>query len=70
MLVRMDIPAAAGPWIALGVVVGIVLLGLVGLGAALLLRRPPGGAPEPTGDDTDDLAAFHEHPPGRRAGPR
>lgn len=68
MLVAMDIPAAAGPWIALGVVLGIVLLGLVGLPAALLLRRSPDGAsvrPEPADDEApDDLAAFLDHPPG------
>jgi hypothetical protein len=66
MLVAMDIPAAAGPWIALGVALGIVLLGLAGLGAALLLRRPPAAAcPEETGDEAaDDLATFLEHPPG------
>ena len=78
MLVAMDIPAAAaGPWIALGVVLAVVLLGLVGLGAGLLARRPPAGAvptpaEQPHGDPPDhprehghdDLAAFLEHPPG------
>ena len=63
MLVGMDIPAAAGAWIALGVVLGLVLLGLAGLGAALLFRRAP-ARPAATGDDADDLATFLEHPPG------
>jgi hypothetical protein len=75
MLVGMDIPAAAGPWIALGVVLGIVLLGLAGLGAVLLARRSATRTPvrqEPSDDVADDLATFLEHPPGspgERRGP-
>src|SRR4051812_38752135 len=63
MLVAMEISAAAaGPWPVLGVVLGILLLGLAGLGAALLPRwRTPAAATEPP---RDDLAAFLEHPPG------
>ena len=70
MLVGMDIPAAAaGPWIALGVVLGILLLGLAGAGAALLRRGWSADRPAPddgTDDDPahDDLAGFLEHPPG------
>ena len=74
MLVGMDIPVtAAGPWIALGVVLGVLLIGLAGLGVALLRRDRPGNRPadagprdEPPHDDPaeDDLARFLEHPPG------
>src|SRR4051794_32931367 len=80
MLVGMDIPVtAAGPWIALGVVLGVLLIGLAGLGAALLLRRDrPGDRPadgprdEPPHDDPrhDDLARLLEHPPGTAGGRR
>jgi hypothetical protein len=76
MLVGMDIPAAAAaPWIALGVVLGILLLALAGLTAAWVSGRSPAGKPPPAGpgcsddgarDDgaADDLAGFLEHPPG------
>jgi hypothetical protein len=69
MLVGMDIPAAAGPWIALGLVLAVLLLGLAGLAAALPFRRTRSDAPaarRPDGldDGPDDLARFLEHPPG------
>jgi hypothetical protein len=70
MLVGMDIPAAAaGPWIALGLVLAVLLLGLAGLAAALLFRRTGSDAtaarpPDGLDDGSDDLARFLEHPPG------
>jgi hypothetical protein len=73
MLWAMDIPAAsAGPWIALGVVLGILLVALTGLATAGLLRRR--GAPPPEGPavdrrPADDLPGFLENPPGL-GGPR
>lgn len=72
MLVAMDIPAAAaGPWIVLGVVAGILLIGLAGLVAVVTLRRPPApepapAPPAPTEADfpDDDLPGFLDSPPG------
>ena len=58
---------AAVPWLVLGVVVGVGLVLLAGLGAALLLRRrPTEPAPEPgiPATDIDDLPGFLESPPG------
>jgi hypothetical protein len=77
MLVGMDIPAAAaGPWIVLGVVLGVLLVGLAGLLGYLVLRG--GGstihsavadrAPAP-GTADDDLPGFLESPPGSPAAP-
>lgn len=71
MLGAMDVPAAAaGPWIALGAVLGILLL--LAAGAVVLrLRRPsPPEAPaRPVAELRDDLADFLAHPPGTRAVP-
>jgi hypothetical protein len=73
MLTPMDIPGSAAtgtaavPWLVLGVVVGVGLVLLAGLGAALLLRRRSSGAVAETGPapaDTDDLPGFLESPPG------
>jgi hypothetical protein len=73
MLGAMDIPAAAaGPWIALGVVLGLALTGLAALAVARLRRRPPAEASPAapvTGFRDDDLAAFLEAPPGSRPRP-
>ena len=72
MLGAMDVPAAAaGPWIALGAVLGALLL--VAAGAAVLrLRSPaptePPAAP-PAAGPRDDLADFLAHPPGTRGEP-
>ena len=74
MLAWMDLPASsAGPWLVLGVVVGVLIAGLLLL-AALGLRRGPrsdpdgesGPDPEPSveGWTEDDLPWFLEHPPG------
>jgi hypothetical protein len=74
MLGAMDIPvASAGPWITLGVVLGVLLVALAGLSAAGLLRRPsgtPGTGPvdaDGNGAEVDDLPGFLEHPPGTGA---
>src|SRR4051812_5668723 len=75
MLTPMDLAAAsAGPWLVLGVVVGLVLAGSLALamGAARGTRRrggasPPGGPAQrepPEGWAEDDLPGFLEHPPG------
>jgi hypothetical protein len=82
MLGGMDIPAvAAAPWIALGVVAGILLVALAGLGVALArrgTRHPsvPEPAPSPDGHDDqddghdrDDLPGFLDFPPGSAAEP-
>src|SRR3954447_10203782 len=74
MLGPMDIPAAgAGPWIVLGVVLGIGLVALAAL-ATTRLRRPaptaapePSEPPEPSGFGDDDLPGFLESPPGSAA---
>jgi hypothetical protein len=74
MLVGMDIPGtSAGAWLALGVVLGVLMLGLAVLGAALLFRRE--GPVDRPDDDVlrddephDDLAGFLEHPPGTARG--
>jgi hypothetical protein len=74
MLGPMDIPTAAAgtapvPWLVLGVVLGVLLVLLAGLTAALVLRRraaapPPADADEPE----DDLPGFLESPPGSGPG--
>jgi hypothetical protein len=75
MLVVMDIPAAAaGPWIVLGVALGIVVVLLATVGAVWTVRRRrrpvgtpgDGAAPNPA---VDDLAAFLEFPPGTASAP-
>lgn len=64
MLGAMDVPAAAaGPWIALGAVLGILLLLVAGAVALRLRTRAP--APPPHDDEPrDDLADFLASPPG------
>jgi hypothetical protein len=80
MLIRMDIPVAAGPWLVLGLVLGILLPALAALGALGLRRRsprapaPPATAPPATaapsaGFGEDDLPAFLEAPPGSSGPP-
>ena len=69
MLGAMDVPAA--PWIALGAVLGALLLLAV---AATVLRlrspaRPEPATPPPAREPRDDLADFLDHPPGTRGGP-
>jgi hypothetical protein len=71
MLVAMDIPTAAGPWIVLGVVIGMLVLVLAGLGTVVLFRsRPPAAPadPPPSGYGEDDLPGFLESPPGTGTG--
>ncbi len=72
MLTTMDVPAlAAGPWIALGAVLGALLL--LAAGAAVLrLRRPAHPEPDtppPAREPRDDLADFLAHPPGTPGAP-
>jgi hypothetical protein len=78
MLGGMDIPGAAAgtataPWLVFGVVLGLLLVFLAGLTAALVLRRrlpsAPAAAPEaaPGGVPEDDLPGFLESPPGSGA---
>jgi hypothetical protein len=68
MLTGMDIPVTAGPWLVLGMVLGILLLLLTALGVLALRRgrvrpeNPPAAAPPSPGED--DLPAFLEFPPG------
>jgi hypothetical protein len=79
MLIGMDIAAvqaapSTAPWLVLAAVLAVVLLGLAGLVAVLVLRRPPGDGParrpdEPAPDATDDLPGFLEHPPGSPGSP-
>jgi hypothetical protein len=71
MLTAMDIPVAAGPWLVLGVVLGILLAVPVTLGVRTLRsRRPrpeegtPATAPSSAGFGEDDLPGFLESPPG------
>jgi hypothetical protein len=70
MLTGMDIPVTAGPWLVLGVVLGILLPALAGLGVLALRRHrsrseePPPAAPSTAGFGEDDLSAFLESPPG------
>jgi hypothetical protein len=67
MLTAMEIPVTAGPWLVLGVVLGILLAALAALaGAGLRRRRPPGPpAPSPPPEHgIDDLPGFLESPPG------
>jgi hypothetical protein len=72
MLTGMDVPApAAGPWVALGAVLGALLL--LAAGAAFLRLRssspPEPAAPPPVDGPRDDLADFLAHPPGTRGAP-
>jgi hypothetical protein len=68
MLTGMDIPVAAGPWLVLGVVLGVLLPALAALGVLALRRtRPERDAREPlppAGFDEDDLPGFLESPAG------
>ena len=70
----MDIPVAAPgtatvPWLVVGVVLGVLLVLLAGLTAALVVRRraPEAGVAAPEDDGQDDLAGFLESPPGTAA---
>lgn len=67
-----DVPAAAaGPWIALGAVLGALLL--LAVGAAVVRLRSPAppdpAAPPPAAVPRDDLADFLAHPPGTQGMP-
>src|SRR3954471_20683033 len=75
MLTVMDIPVTAGPWLVLGVVLGILLAGLGALGVRALRSRrsgpevqPPGASSPPRSGPPrfgeDDLPGFLESPPG------
>jgi hypothetical protein len=77
MLGAMDIPTAAAgaataPWLVLGVVLGVLLVLMAGLTAALVLRRrftrPPPSASGVPDVPEDDLPGFLESPPGAGAG--
>ena len=58
----MDVPAAAAaPWIALGAVLGVLLLLAVG---AVVLRLRGAAPPAPVSEPRDDLADFLDAPPG------
>ena len=73
----MDLPAgSAGPWLVLGIVVGVLLAGLVVLALLGLRKQAPAPEPDhgPTPDATpvagwreDDLPGFLEQPPGTAA---
>jgi hypothetical protein len=75
MLTGMDIPVTAGPWLVLGVVLGVLLPVLVALGVLGLSRgrsgpeAPPVATPPPAGLAEDDLPAFLESPPGSAGAP-
>ncbi len=68
MLGGMDVPAvAAGPWIALGAVLGMLLLLTAGAVALRFRTHVPPGTPDaapPAGQPRDDLADFLTRPPG------
>jgi hypothetical protein len=73
MLTPMDLAAAwAGPWLVLGVVIGLVLAGVLAMAIRAGHRtRPPATAPDqpeqpeqPQGWVDDDLPGFLEQPPG------
>jgi hypothetical protein len=70
MLTGMDIPVTAGPWLVLGVVLGILLPLLAALGVLAMrpgrtrTAEPSAAAPSPTGLAEDDLPGFLESPPG------
>ncbi len=76
MLARMDLAAAsAGPWLVLGVVLGLVLAGGTALAVGVAWRTarpsPAPAAPspeEPKGWIEDDLPGFLERPPGLPGG--
>jgi hypothetical protein len=75
MLVGMDIPVTAGPWLGLGLVLGILLPALAALGVLALRRRDERGrsgpdepaAPSHADFGQDDLPGFLESPPGSAA---
>jgi hypothetical protein len=77
MLVGMDIPAAAaGPWIVLGVVLGVLLLGLACLlgylvrrGRASTMDSAAADRASAPGPADDDLPGFLECPPGSPGAP-
>ena len=73
MLGGMDVPAmAAGPWIALGAALGMLLLLAAGAVALRLRTRVPPGTPlavPPAGEPRDDLADFLARPPGTPGAP-
>src|SRR3954452_2991371 len=84
MLTPMDLAAAsAGPWLVLGVVLGVLLAGLLALAVAAVRRSKPTatasgarasdntGTPEPdrtSGWLEDDLPGFLDQPPGTAPG--
>lgn len=73
MLGAMDVPAgAAGPWIVLGAVLGILLLVAAAAVALRLRARTPAGAADdapPAAPPRDDLAEFLARPPGTPGAP-
>jgi hypothetical protein len=72
MLTAMEIPVTAGPWLVLGVVLGVLLPATAGLAVVLLrTRRSPAPPPGPAAPDhgVDDLPGFLESPPGSAPAP-
>jgi len=70
MLTAMEIPVTAGPWLVLGVVLGVLLPALAALAVVLLRRRAaPDRSPPPPEPDVDDLPGFLESPPGSLPAP-
>jgi hypothetical protein len=70
MLTGMEIPVTAGPWLVLGLALGILAPVLAALAVVALRRRGPGTPPPaapavpPAGSGADDLPGFLESPPG------
>jgi hypothetical protein len=65
MLTAMEIPVTAGPWLVLGVVLGVLLSALAALAIVLLRRRAaPDASAQPPEPAVDDLPGFLESPPG------
>ena len=66
MLTAMEIPETAGPWLVLGVVLGVLVPVLAALAVGLPGRRRQPGPPPVEADEParDDLPGFLDSPPG------